>query len=62
MNEQLSLEEYKQKVRECLINIQNCTVDDANKLMDDYDDDFEEALYEFTWSPITMASAMLMGY
>lgn len=58
----MDLETYKQKVRECLIKEQNCTEQYAEKLMKLYEDDFQEALYDYTWTPQTMASAMTMGY
>ena len=62
MSEQMTLEEYKQKVREYLMKTYNCTGLDANKLMTDYESDFPEALEKFLWSPKTMALAMQKGY
>jgi hypothetical protein len=61
MNEQLSLEEYKQKVRECLINIQNCTVAQTNELVEAYVQILPE-YYGLKLSPEEMACAMVMGY
>ena len=59
---QMTLEEYKQKVRKCLIDMHNYTPEEADKLMATYNDDFEEALYEFNWPPNVMAGAMIFGY
>ena len=60
--EQMTLEEYKQKVRKCLIDMNNYTPEEAGKLMATYNDDFEEALYDFKWPPNVMAGAMIFGY
>ena len=57
----MSLEDYKKKVKEHLINKMNFTEEDANKLMTIYDPDFEEFL-EKGYSALGAASAMLAGY
>ena len=59
---QMTLEEYKQKVRKCLIDMHNYTPEEADKLTATYNDDFEEALYDFNWPPNVMAGAMIFGY
>ena len=59
---QMTLEEYKQKVRKCLIDMHNYTPEEADKLTATYNDDFEEALYDFKWPPNVMAGAMIFGY
>lgn len=60
--ETIALETYKQLVRECLVTAQNCSEEYADKLMAMYDDDFQEAINDFSWPPMTMAGAMIMGY
>lgn len=59
---QMDIQTYKQRVRECLIEIQNCTEEYADKLMREYEDDFEEALNQFCFTPETMACGMVMRY
>ena len=58
----MSLEDYKQKVKECLTKKYNCTTTEVNRLMTEYENDFQEALNVFSWAPMTMALAMQMGY
>lgn len=60
--ETITLETYKQLVKECLVTAHNCTEEYADKLMAMYEDDFEEALNNFLWPPMTMAFAMTMYY
>ena len=62
LQEEMTLEEYKQKVRECLMKTHNYTGLEAEKLMTDYENDFQEALSKFSWTPATMAGAMIAGY
>lgn len=62
MPERMSLEDYKKKVREHLTERCNCTGQEADRLMNIYDDDFQEALEKFSWTPATMAGAMIFGY
>ena len=59
---QMTLEEYKPKVIKCLIDMHNYTPEEADKLTATYNDDFEEALYDFNWPPNVMAGAMIFGY
>ena len=40
----------------------NYTPEEADKLTATYNDDFEEALYDFNWPPNVMAGAMIFGY
>lgn len=56
--EQMTLEEYKQKVRKCLIDMHRYTPEDADKLMADYEEEIEEALFDFKWPPNVIAGAM----
>jgi len=58
----MSLEEYKHKVKEYLIKEYNCSPMEANRLMTEYREDFQEALSDFLWNPMTMALAMQQGY
>ena len=62
MFEQMTLEDYKQKVEQCLLKTYNCTTQETSRLMTLYEDDFQEALSKFSWSPKTMALAMQKGY
>ena len=55
-------EEYKQKVRECLIIIHKYSPERADELMQIYKDDFEEAFYVFRWKINEMTGAMIFGY
>ena len=62
ISEKMTLEDYKKKVEQCLMTTYNCTTQETNRLMALYEDDFQEALSQFSWSPKTMALAMLKGY
>lgn len=62
MPERMSLEDYKKEVKECLTGRCNCTGQEADRLMNLYSDDFQEALEKFSWTPATMAGAMIFGY
>lgn len=62
MSEQMSLEEYKIKVEECLLKTYNCTALETKHLMKLYEDEFQEAFKVYSWQPKTMALAMQMGY
>ena len=44
MAEQMRLETYKQKVRECLMKIHSYTGPEADSLITKYEDDFQELL------------------
>lgn len=57
----MTLEEYKQKVRKCLLDMHNYTLEEVDKLMATYNDDFEEALYDFNWQPNVIAGVMTSG-
>ena len=61
MPEQMSLEDYKQKVRECLTKNYKHTVQENERLMKLYEDDFQEFLSD-RWEPSVAATAMVMGY
>ena len=61
MSEQMSLENYKQKVREFLRMTANCSVQETERLMKLYDDDFPEFLRD-NWKPMSAGSAMMAGY
>ncbi len=60
MSEQMSLEDYKQKVRECLMMNPYRTTEGAEKLMKLYEDDFPEFLAD-KWEPSAVAAALIMG-
>ena len=61
MLEQMSLESYKKKVRECLIKNYKHTIQENDRLMTLYEDDFQEFLDD-KWEPSLVATAMVMGY
>ena len=58
---QMTLEEYKQKVRKCLIDMQNCTPERADKLMASYEEEIKDALFDIKWPPNVIAGAMTSG-
>ena len=62
MAEQMRLETYKQKVREALMKIHSYTGPEADSLITKYEDDFLEAFEKFSWSPETMAGAIIAHY
>lgn len=53
--------EYKQKIRECLIDMHKYTPERADELMQTYEADFEEAFYDAKWDINVMAGAMASG-
>lgn len=57
----MTLEEYKQKVRKCLLDMQNCTPERADELMADYEEEIKEALFDIKWPPNVIAGAMTSG-
>ncbi len=61
MSEQMNLENYKLKVKECLMKTYNRTTQEVNELMKDYEQILPE-YYELKLSPIGMAFAMTMDY
>ena len=61
MVEQMNLEDYKQKVKECLMTTHKHTTREAERLMTLYEDDFPEFLND-KWKPSVAASAMIAGY
>ena len=61
LKEVMSLEDYKQKVFDCLIKYQNCSIREANNLMTEYEEDFPE-FYEDNWTPEAAACGMVMRY
>ena len=61
LKEVISLEEYKKKVYDCLIKNQKCSIQGANDLMTEYEEDFPE-FYEENWTPEAVACGMAMKY
>ena len=59
MSEQMTLEEFKQKVRECLLKSGTPTY--VEKRMKLYEDEFPQFL-EDKWEPSAVAAALIMGY
>ena len=60
VTEQMEMETIKQAVRECLIKVQNCTPEYADKLMAQYDDDFPE-LMGWKLDPQTASGFIISG-
>ena len=61
MCEQMSLEVYKQKVKECLMKTYNCTTRALSNLMEKYEKILPE-YFELKLTPLEMAFAMIMDY
>ena len=61
MPEQMNLESYKQKVRECLRKNFADTTGETERLMTLYENDFQEFLDD-KWEPSLAATAMIMSY
>lgn len=61
MKEQMSLENYKKKVEESLIKHNNCSIHEAKRLMNLYEEDFPELMKKFSDEKIA-SLAMVMGY
>ena len=60
MLEQMTLEEYKQKVRECLMKNYKHTTQENERLMTLYEEEFQEFL-SGKWEPSVAAKAMVLG-
>ena len=56
-----SLEDYKKMVYDCLIANQKYSIQGANDLMTEYEEDFPE-FYEENWDPEAVACGMSMRY
>ena len=59
MSEQMSLETYKQKVKECLMKNGNSTY--AEERIKLYENEFPQFLKD-KWTPGGVAAALIMGY
>ncbi len=59
--ETISMEDYKKLVCDCLIKYQNYSMQEANDLMKEYEEDFPE-FYEDNWPPGAVACGMAMRY
>ena len=56
-----SLQEYKQKVEQSLLKDNNCTIQEARRLMELYDAEFPQLMKQFP-DPKVASLAMVMGY
>lgn len=54
----MTLEEFKKKVEKCLLEIQKCTTQEKNKLMKEYETDFQQFLEE-NYEPKVVAAGMI---
>ena len=61
MNEQMSLEEYKKQVKDCLINNCDFTEQLACEEMKSNDNYFQE-YYEDKWTPAAVAVGLAMNF
>ena len=61
MNEQMSLENLKKQVIQCLMKNYNRTEEGARKSVQNYNDDFPQFLEE-KWEPSLIATAIVLGY
>ena len=59
MNEQMTFEEFKQRVKECLMSPGTST--SAEERMNRYKDELP-TFYEEKWTPGEVAAALIMGY
>ena len=59
--EVISFEDYKKLVYDCLLKYQNYTMQEANNLMKEYEDDFPE-FYEDNCKPEVAACGMATRY
>ena len=62
MFKHIRITRYKMQVRKHLTETYNTSVQETDRLMTLYENDFQEALFDFAWSPLTMALAMTIGY
>lgn len=58
---QNDLEKFKKEVEKSLIVNNNCSIAEAKRLMNLYEEDFPELLREFS-KPEVASLAMIMGY
>ena len=61
-SKQAKLETYKKAVRKCLVKYQNCSDEYADELMKLYEDDFEDDLKQYSFTPNEMAFMMVMYF
>ena len=61
LKETISLEDYKKLVYDCLLKYQHRSIQTANDLMTEYEEDFPE-FYEDNWAPEAAACGMAMKY
>ena len=61
LKEVISLEDYKKQVYDCLLKFQHYTIQEAENLMKEYEEDFPE-FYEDNWPPGTVACGIAMRY
>lgn len=61
LKEVISLEDYKKRVYDCLLKYQNCTIQEAESLMKEYEEDLP-MFYEENYEPETAACGMAMKY
>ena len=57
----ISFEDYKNRIYDCLLKYQNCSIREAKELMKEYEDDLPD-FYEENWEPEAAASGMAIRY
>ena len=61
LKEVISLEDYKKQVCDCLMKYQSCSIQEAENLMKEYEEDLP-GFYEENWKPEAVACGMAMKY
>ena len=61
LKEVISLEEYKKQVYDCLLKYQNYTIQEAENLMKEYEEELPD-FYEENYEPEVAACGMSMRY
>ena len=61
LKEVISLEDYKKLVCDCLMKYHYCTIQEAENLMKEYEEDLPD-FYEENWKPEAVACGMSMRY
>ena len=57
----MTLEEYKKKVEESLKKNNNCSIQEVEKLMKEYEEDFQEFMKQ-NYTPEMVSMGMIMHY
>ena len=61
LKEVISLEDYKKRVYDCLLKYQSCSIQEAENLMKEYEEELPD-FYEENYKPETAAWGMAARY